>query len=196
MARKLLFSLVAVVAVLGLTATAGGTVRALITGAQIKDHTIGSRHLIDHTIQQHDLSAALAESLQAKAGPAGPPGPPGPVGPQGPSGSTAGYALIEPSGGVFEARTSGVTDEMIHHVQAGVYCIASLPAGTKGVVATGSSKGRLFTASDQFVSVDFAAAEGSPNYSGCPGSDQARLTVWDLSDGALTDSWVYVWFGA
>lgn len=195
MAKKGLWLPVALVVVLGVTATASGTVRGLITGREIREHTISSRHLIDHTIQEHDLAAALAQSLRGKSGPQGPAGPQGPTGPQGPSGSTAAYALIEPAGGVFEARTSGVTDATIRHPSTGVYCITELPAGTKAIVATASSKGKAYTESDQFVSADFAAVAGPPKYSGCDATDQARLTVWDVGDRALADAYVYVWFG-
>ena len=92
MRHKLVWVGFALVAVLALTATASGTVRTLITGSQIAPHSITSRHLANHTIQAHDLSAALVKSLrghvgaQGTAGPSGPAGPAGAAGPKGDQG--------------------------------------------------------------------------------------------------------------
>ncbi len=87
MRGRLVWAVLALVVVLALTAPASGTVRALITGRDIKPHVISSRHLVDHTIQAHDLSAALIGSLKGQKGSTGPAGPQGPKGDTGPSGS-------------------------------------------------------------------------------------------------------------
>jgi len=102
MQRKLLWITLALAAVLAVTAAAaGGQVKTLITGKDIKAHSIGSRHLVDHTIQAHDLSAALVKSLKGKAGPAGPQGPKGDAGAtglQGPKGDTGANGDAGPAG--------------------------------------------------------------------------------------------------
>src|SRR5262245_1562117 len=81
----------AVCMVLAVTATASGTVRNVITGRQIAPHSINSKHMVDHTLQAHDLSNSLLKSLQGKVGPqgsAGPAGAKGDTGAAGPKGDT------------------------------------------------------------------------------------------------------------
>jgi hypothetical protein len=74
---KWLWFALALVAVLGLTATAGGTVQSMITGKQIAPHSINSLHMVNGTLQAHDLSPALLKSLQGTTGKAGATGPQG-----------------------------------------------------------------------------------------------------------------------
>lgn len=83
MRANLLWFAVALVAVLGFSSVASGRVTGLITGKDIKDHSISSRHLVDHTIQGHDLSPALVNSLRGKTGATGQQGPKGDTGAQG-----------------------------------------------------------------------------------------------------------------
>jgi collagen triple helix repeat protein len=85
--RKALWALTAVVAVLALSATASGTVRTVITGGQIAPHSITSKHMVDHTLQAHDLSAGLLKSLQAKTGAKGQAGAVGAKGETGAAGA-------------------------------------------------------------------------------------------------------------
>ena len=55
-------------AMLLFTATAGGTEHRLVTGADVKDHSLTSVDLADRTIQAHDLSPALVKLLRGQAG--------------------------------------------------------------------------------------------------------------------------------
>ena len=99
MRSKSLWAVLVVVAVLALSATAGGGVRQLITGKDIKPNSITSKHIVDHTIRGRDISRALVKSLKGPkgvrgaTGRQGATGPQGPAGPQGPSG-VAGYAVV------------------------------------------------------------------------------------------------------
>jgi hypothetical protein len=68
MRRKSLWTGLALVAMLGITTAASPATRSLITGNMIKPHQITSKHLVDHTIQAHDLSATLVKSLEGIAG--------------------------------------------------------------------------------------------------------------------------------
>src|SRR5215475_10204574 len=68
-------------------ATAGGSSGPQITGNNIARHTIGSQHLIDHTIKAHDLSATLVQSLRGSQGPTGLQGAAGPQGQKGDTGA-------------------------------------------------------------------------------------------------------------
>jgi hypothetical protein len=71
---------------LAITSAASGTVRALISGADIKDGSITSRKIADHTIRAVNLSPATVRLLQGQQGPAGATGPAGPSGPAGSAG--------------------------------------------------------------------------------------------------------------
>lgn len=89
MRSKWLWAALALVAVLSITTVASATTRGLITGKQIAPHSINSKHLVDHTLQAHDLSQTLVNSLhgaRGATGPAGPTGPAGATGPRGPAG--------------------------------------------------------------------------------------------------------------
>ena len=91
MRSKLLWFVLALVAVLGLTSAASGHVRSMITGDQIAPHSINSKHMVDHTLQAHDLSVALVKSLRGQTGAtgaAGAKGDTGATGAQGPKGDT------------------------------------------------------------------------------------------------------------
>ena len=68
MHSKWLWFALALVAVLGLTATANGTVQSMITGKQIAPHSINSAHMVNGTLQAHDMSPAFLKSLQGKVG--------------------------------------------------------------------------------------------------------------------------------
>lgn len=88
MRSKWLWAALALVAVLGITTAASATTRGLITGKMIAHHSINSKHLVNHTIQGHDLSQGLIKSLHGKMGPTGPQGPQGSVGATGAKGDT------------------------------------------------------------------------------------------------------------
>ena len=114
--NKLLWFALALVAVLGLSSAAGGYVRGQITGDQIKAHSITSKHLVDHTIQAHDLSLALLKSLRGQTGPTGAKGDSGAQGPKGdtgatgaagPQGATGATGATGPQGPVGPAGPSG-----------------------------------------------------------------------------------------
>jgi len=110
-----LWAAFALVAVLALSATASGTVQGLITGNQIAPHTINTRHLVNHTIQAHDLSAALVKSLEGQkgetgaTGPAGPRGDTGAAGPKGDTGATGPKGATGPAGPKGAAGATGDT---------------------------------------------------------------------------------------
>jgi hypothetical protein len=88
MHSKLLWAALALVAVLGLTATASGTVHNMITGKQIAPHSITSLHMVNGTLQAHDMSPAFLNSLQGKVGKTGLQGPQGSKGDNGAKGDT------------------------------------------------------------------------------------------------------------
>jgi hypothetical protein len=62
--RKVFFTLVALTLVLGMTTAASGSVRGLITGQNIKDHTITGVDLRNQTLGSQNLSSALLRSLR------------------------------------------------------------------------------------------------------------------------------------
>ena len=87
MRSKWMWAALALVAVLGITTAASATTRGLITGKMIAPHAVNSKHLVNHTIQSHDLSQKLIRSLHGAQGATGPAGPRGPAGPQGATGA-------------------------------------------------------------------------------------------------------------
>jgi Collagen triple helix repeat (20 copies) len=88
MHSKLLWFALALAAVLSLTAAASGRVTPLITGKDIKPHSITSRHLVDHTIQAHDLSIQSLRDQTGATGATGAKGDTGATGAQGSRGDT------------------------------------------------------------------------------------------------------------
>jgi hypothetical protein len=99
MRRKFLwFAVVVAAAAFVLAFTASGSVRGVINGKDIKAHSITSRHLVDHTIQAHDLSTGLIASLRGQTGPAGVQGPNGSAGPAGETGPKGATGPAGPMG--------------------------------------------------------------------------------------------------
>jgi hypothetical protein len=62
--RKALWALAALTLVLGITTAATGSVAGVITGQGIKNYSITSVDLKNHTIQAHDMSSTLLSSLR------------------------------------------------------------------------------------------------------------------------------------
>jgi hypothetical protein len=83
---KLIVVVAMLATALAVVASASGTVRDLITGAQIRDGSITSRDIANHTLVRRDLSSKLVASLRGQTGPAGPAGPAGPQGEKGATG--------------------------------------------------------------------------------------------------------------
>jgi hypothetical protein len=150
MRSKWLWAALALVAVLGITTAASATTRGLITGKQIAPHTINSKHLVNHTIQKHDLSQTLVNSLHGARGPqglpgmdgrtgltglTGPQGVPGPRGPQGEQGYDGEQGPEGPTGPVGQTGPKGAKGDPGAgvNITGSVATWADLPAtGTLG----------------------------------------------------------------
>ena len=126
-------------------ATAGTAgVKALITGAQIKDGTIESRDIDNGSIRRADLSGAAIASLRGGRGPAGATGPRGATGtqgPAGPQGAAGPQGPQGPAGSQGAAGAAGPPGAGVN-VTGSVATAAALPAtGDPGdayiVTATG-----------------------------------------------------------
>jgi hypothetical protein len=108
--KRTLAVFLSVVAVLLVVTAATGGVQSLITGADIKDASIGSNDIKpgaiyshdirDGTIAKVDLSSALLTSLQGVTGPVGPQGASGAQGPGGPQGATGATGATGPKGDI------------------------------------------------------------------------------------------------
>jgi len=113
---KTILACIAVFVVIAGSATAAGT--ALITGAQIKNGTIG---LVD-------ISPKAKAALKGQRGPRGPQGfpgadgAPGQIGPVGPAGGFNPAKIIYMTGTTFEVAVGGITSGT-------TYC----PVGTKAI---------------------------------------------------------------
>ena len=71
----------AVAATAALVISMSGTSYALVlvTGADIKDGTVGGRDIKNHSVKLMDLSPRTIQGLRGATGPIGPPGVPGPT---------------------------------------------------------------------------------------------------------------------
>ena len=90
-------------------AAAGGGSSAKITGKGIASHTINSQHLVNHTIQAHDLSTALVQSLRGQQGATGAQGPAGPQGQKGDTGATGAQGPKGATGATGIQGATGLT---------------------------------------------------------------------------------------
>jgi len=65
--KKMLSVLAGLTLVLAITTAATGSVRGMVTGQNIKNYSVTSLDLKNHTIQAHDMSATLLNSLKQPA---------------------------------------------------------------------------------------------------------------------------------
>jgi hypothetical protein len=114
----------------------GAEAAGLITGKQIRNHTIG---LVD--LKRTARKALRGErGLQGPAGPAGPQGPPGPAGVPGPvQPSTAAYARVTRSGSLMADFSRNIKQVNLVRTATGQYCFRGLPLSIKTAVASPSN---------------------------------------------------------
>jgi hypothetical protein len=129
MRSRLLWLALALVAVLGLTATASGTVQSLITGKNIAFHSINSRHLVNHTIQAHDLSATLIKSLRGRTGGPGSQGRQGDTGAKGEKGDNGGKGDRGDKGDQGPQGPPGVSNLQTDGPYPGLTQLSGFPGG-------------------------------------------------------------------
>lgn len=141
-----------VVALLALVLISAGSAVAgsLVTSAQIKDRTI----------KVVDLKKSTVKALKGKQGPAGPQGEQGAQGPQGPAGSARGYALIQPTGTLYNQQGT-FADLVIVHPATGVYCLSKVAGGSTGIGNYGpviaSAHGQDFTKYVATVNLEYGS---------------------------------------
>jgi len=121
------------IAALALFVALGGGAWAstLMSGAQIRNHSIAAKKLTKHAIL----------SLRGRRGARGPAGPAGPAGQKGPAGAALAYAHITASGKFDASHSSGVTAANYTHNGAGKYCFKGLSFTPHNVVATTDAAG-------------------------------------------------------
>jgi len=192
MHSKLLWFTLALVAVLSVTAAASGNVPSLITGKNIKPHTITSRHLVDHTIQAHDLSASLMQSLRAQTGAAGPTGATGATGAVGPSG---------PQGATGDTGATGAKGDTGAQGPAGTIGPAG-PTGDTGATGATGAKGDTGATGPKGdrgmpgppgisnVEADGPYPGRSDSENNLHGNQGDQSTALWAGDGTLQQSWV------
>jgi hypothetical protein len=190
MRSKFLWAALALVAVLGITTAASATTRGLITGKQIAPHSINSKHLVNHTIQKHDLSPGLIKSLHGARGatgrtgpmgPQGPIGPQGPVGPQGPAWSRD--STVRHISGAMDLGKTVSTPIMSAEGQLGTLTLGcTWDNGGKGTITYTTDKGSRFI----LYSPDIHPGQriwtlseyGQPNTVTIPWSGTAMNDIW------------------
>lgn len=165
MRGKMLWVVLALAVVLGITTAASATTRTLITGKQIAPHAINSKHLVNHTVQAHDLSARLIKSLHGARGATGPAGPAGPAGPQGAPG-ISGHAIANAT----------------YHIEPGYEATVSVTAPAGKVVLGGG----VSSATPGALIVEQSYPSSATTWT---------VTVYAYSDGTATDFTVYAVVG-
>lgn len=138
----------------GVLALAGGAVYAAIPDANgvihgcIDDRTTFRQTRVVRVFDTAERAACPTgmTSIQwNQTGPQGPqgaqgdPGAAGAQGEQGPAGTAAGYAAIDGTGNVNEAKAFNITDANVTHPLPGVYCIGGLPFQPKVAVGNGGA---------------------------------------------------------
>jgi hypothetical protein len=116
-------------------AVGGATAAGLITGKQIKNHSI----------QLVDLSKKAQLRLRGQRGQRGPQGVPGPQGPQGPAGPAGtstptpalAYAHVAADGTILR-DSSGISQVNLTKTAKGQYCFKNLPSRLRNAVASPS----------------------------------------------------------
>jgi hypothetical protein len=162
---------------------------------QLPKNSIGTKQLKNGSITLNKLSNSARTALKGKTGPTGPQGTQGPQGPQGPAGTALAYALVQENGKVDSAGSKGVVEADVSLDNTGVYCFNHIPAGTKSIVATPNGEFTIYTNTDRTTSVSFIPTNPTPSWSGCAsGSDPVRVTTFDLSANALTNTAFMIWF--
>jgi hypothetical protein len=190
------------IALLALFLALGGTTYAAST-ALVGKNSVASPQVVNGSLQTKDLSKKARKALKGNRGLRGLTGAKGATGAQGvqgaqgiqgvqgiqgPAGIATAWALVNGAGTVDTARTHGITQAMVTHPSAGIYCFATLGFTPKSVVAAGNNNGPVYD------TLATGAIDAAPLiFSTCPGA-QARVSTVVASTGALTDRGFYVWF--
>ena len=189
------------IALLALFLALGGTTYAAST-ALIGKNTVASPQVVNGSLKTKDLSKKARAALKGNRGPRGFTGAQGAKGAtgaqgiqgiqgiQGVAGTAVAYAYLDPSGGVIEEQSKGITDAMVTNPAPGYYCFSGLGFTPKNMVASGNNIGpvldTLATPSIQATGQAFVTCSGSP----------ARVTTYGIAAAALANRAFYVWFEA
>jgi hypothetical protein len=127
---------------LGIAAGATGQVQGVITGRDIRNGSVTSADIRDHTILGRDLKRSLVRSLRGQRGPRGARGPAGaagragPTGPAGPAGPTGAKGDRGDKGDPGASALAPVPSGKTIHGVIGLDVHAQAGAGDWGVLMT------------------------------------------------------------
>jgi hypothetical protein len=112
----------------------GATASSLITGRQIKDHSIG-------VVDLKKKAQTLLRGHRGRQGTQGPPGAQGPVGPPGPAGQSTilAYAHVSKGGAVIGADSKNIKQANMTRTAAGQYCFRGLSISIRSAIASPSA---------------------------------------------------------
>jgi hypothetical protein len=150
--RAVVLALAVVAFVLALS-VGGATAAGIISGRQIKNHSIGLAK----------LTKKAQKALRGQRGPQGLQGPAGPAGPPGPAGTAVAFARVSGAGKVVVADTKNIAQANVVRTKEGQYCIRGLPTSIHSAVASpsgGKAIGAVvgpLTATCNFVVSTYAA---------------------------------------
>jgi hypothetical protein len=156
----------------------GAWASGLISGANIRNHSIAAKKLTRHAVKS-------LHGRRGARGPAGPAGPQGAAGTQGPAGSALAFAHINPDGTLDAALSSGVTAANFTHNGAGEYCFSGLSFTPKNVVASiDAASGAASTGAVAHVALGTAST--------CPSGSQVAVTT--TNDSVAGNEGTYILF--
>jgi hypothetical protein len=123
-----------IVALIFALSVGGATASTLITGRQIKDHSIGLVDLKKKTV-------TLLHGRRGPQGPQGLPGAQGPVGPPGPAGQSTilAYAHVSKGGTVIGADSKNIKQANMTRTAVGQYCFRGLSISIRSAIASPSA---------------------------------------------------------
>jgi hypothetical protein len=184
-------------ALLALFVVLGGTSYAAVNA--LPKNSVGSKQVINGSLQTLDLSRKARAALKGNRGPrgftgaqgakgaTGAQGAAGTPGATGPPGTAVAFAHVNPNGTVDAAHSKNITSANVRRAGAGQYCFHGLSFTPVNAVATIGSSGlplpNILAGTSEVIG-------GFCNVAG----DQAGAFVWNDTSSATIDYPFNIWF--
>jgi hypothetical protein len=200
-------------ALIALFLALGGTTYAAST-ALLPNNSVGTKQVINGSLQTKDLSKKARKALKGNrglrglrgltgakgaTGAQGVKGDKGDKGDTGAAGQAVAFAGVRGNATLFTPATlaKNITAANISHPTTGVYCFHGLPFTPRSAVASGANG---FGANFTLVTVEINGRDSGVFSGECLSTDQARVRTVAVPSGgayapsALVDAAFYVWF--
>jgi Collagen triple helix repeat (20 copies) len=176
----------------------GGSAYAAAT--LVPRNSVGSKQVINGSLQTLDLSKKARTALKGNRGLRGPQGAQGargvtgpqgiqgargPTGSRGPAGSAVAYAYVNAAGVLDPARSSNIVAANVTKSLTGFYCFNGLGFTPHNIQVTPDSLSSGGT-------MGVMDAHGSlSDLPGCPGVEQANVVMWDNEASPAFHDWAF-----